>query len=99
MVVSAAVQRYRRLPKGTHGLDPELVREDQRKRLRAAMVELIAAKGYRSVRISDLAKLAHVSPPTLYELYSDKEQLFLASYEELAGRVAQAVLRGVAAGD
>ena len=85
-------QRYRRLPKGTHGLDPELVKQDQRERLQAAMIELIAAKGYPSVRISDLAKLAHVSPPTLYSLYADKEELFLGTYEEIARRTAATVL-------
>ncbi len=89
-------QRYRRLPAGTHGLDPELVREDQRRRLCAAMVELIAAKGYPSVRISDLARLAHVSPPTLYALYGDKEELFLDTYEGLSERLAETVLRAVA---
>jgi len=56
------------------------------------MVELIAAKGYPAVRISDLARLAHVSPPTLYEIYSDKEELFLGTYEELTGRAAVAIL-------
>ena len=87
-----ATQRYQRLPKGTHGLDPELVRRDQRARLRAAMVELVAAKGYPSVRISDLARLAHVSSPTLYDLYSDKEELFLATYEEQTLRAAEVIL-------
>ncbi len=56
------------------------------------MVELIAAKGYPSVRISDLARLAHVSSPTLYDLYSDKEELFLASYEEQTRRAAEAIV-------
>ncbi len=60
------------------------------------MVELIAAKGYPAVRIADLARLAHVSPPTLYELYSDKEQLFGATYEELSRRVAETVLHAFA---
>lgn len=89
---SGGAQRYKRLPKGTHGLDPELVKLDQRERLRTAMVELIAAKGYPAVRISDLSKLAHVSPPTLYSLYADKEQLFLGAYEEIARRTAMTVL-------
>jgi AcrR family transcriptional regulator len=76
-----------------------MVREDQRRRLRAAMVELIAAKGYPSVRISDLSRLAHVSPPTLYELYSDKEQLFLGTYEDLSRRVIETVLGAFAASE
>ncbi len=83
--------RYSRLPAGTHGMDPELVREDQARRLRAAMVELIAAKGYPAVRIADLARLAHVSPPTLYSLYADKEQLLAGAYEDIARRAGLAI--------
>jgi AcrR family transcriptional regulator len=72
-------------------MDPELVREDQARRLRAAMVELIAAKGYPAVRIADLARLAHVSPPTLYSLYADKEQLLAGAYEDIARRAGLAI--------
>lgn len=94
-----AAQRYRRLPTGTHGIDPETVKRDQRERLRAAMVELIAAKGYPAVRISDLARLAHVSPPTLYSLYADKEELFMGTYEDVAQRVGTAIAGAAPSGD
>jgi AcrR family transcriptional regulator len=60
------------------------------------MVELIAAKGYPAVRISDLARLAHVSPPTLYDLYRDKEQLFLGTYDELAQQTRGTIQRAYA---
>src|ERR1700677_2481783 len=86
------VERYRPLPTGTHGLDPELVKRDQRERLQEAMIELIAEKGYPAVRIVDLAKLAHVSQPTFYSLYDDKEHLFLSTYDEVAERAARAVI-------
>lgn len=84
-------QRYRKLPTGSHGIDPEVVKLDQRERLRAAMVELIAERGYPAVRIADLARLAHVSPPTLYSLYADKEELFMGAYEDVAQRVGTAI--------
>ncbi len=84
--------RYRPLPTGTHGLDPELVKGDQRERLQKAMIELIADKGYPAVRIVDLAKLAHVSQPTFYSLYADKEDLFLSAYDEVAGLAARTIL-------
>jgi len=85
--------RYRPLPTGTHGLDPELVKRDQRERLQKAMIELIAEKGYPAVRIVDLAKLAHVSQPTFYGLFTDKEDLFLSAYEAVAGRTAAAIMQ------
>lgn len=87
-----AAGRYRRLPTGVHGLDPEEVRRDQRERLQAALVELIAERGYKAVRILDLTKLARVSRPTFYSLYADKEELFLAAYDEIAQRTAQTIL-------
>jgi AcrR family transcriptional regulator len=85
-------ERYRPLPTGTHGLDPELVKQDQRSRLQKAMIELIAEKGYPAVRIVDLAKLAHVSQPTFYSLYADKEDLFLSAYDEVVGHTARTVM-------
>ncbi|HLL91351.1 MAG TPA: TetR/AcrR family transcriptional regulator [Solirubrobacteraceae bacterium] len=86
-------ERYRPLPTGTHGLDPEAVKRDQRERLQHAMIELIAEKGYPAVRIVDLARLAHVSQPTFYRLYADKEALFMCAYEEIAQRTAQTVMQ------
>ena len=85
-------ERYRRLPTGSHGLDPAEVRRDQRERLRTAMIELISRRGYRAVRILDVTKLARVSRPTFYELYADKEALFVDAYDEIAGRAARAVM-------
>jgi AcrR family transcriptional regulator len=85
-------ERYRRLPTGAHGLGREEVERDQRERLQAAMVELIAERGYQAVRILDLTKLAHVSRPTFYNLYKDKEELLLGAYEDIAGRTAKAVV-------
>jgi AcrR family transcriptional regulator len=84
--------RYRPLPAGTHGLERSEVQDDQSRRLRQAMVELIAAKGYAAVRIVDLARLARVSQPTFYELFSDKEDLFVSSYQEVAERTGVAVI-------
>jgi AcrR family transcriptional regulator len=84
-------ERYRRLPTGAHGLAREEVERDQRERLRRAMIELIAERGYPAVRILDLTKLAHVSRPTFYGLYRDKEALLLEAYEEIADRAARVV--------
>jgi AcrR family transcriptional regulator len=83
--------RYRRLPTGAHGLTREEVERDQRERLRSAMIELIAERGYPAVRILDLTQLAHVSRPTFYNLFADKEELLLSAYEDIAGRTTQRV--------
>jgi AcrR family transcriptional regulator len=88
----SAGERYRRLPTGAHGIDPEEVKRDQRERLQSAIVELIAERGYRAVRILDLTKLARVSRPTFYSLFDDKEELLLAAYDEIAQRTAKTVI-------
>jgi AcrR family transcriptional regulator len=88
--------RYRRLPTGAHGLTREEVERDQRERLRSAMVELIAQRGYPAVRILDLTQLAHVSRPTFYNLYADKEELLLSAYEDIAGRTTERVAQAYA---
>jgi AcrR family transcriptional regulator len=91
-VTTGGSGRYRRLPTGAHGLDPEEVRRDQRERLQTALIELIAQRGYQAVRILDLTKLARVSRPTFYSLYADKEELFLAAYDEIAKRTAGTIM-------
>jgi len=92
VAASGGSGRYRRLPTGAHGLDPEEVRRDQRERLQTALIELIAQRGYQAVRILDLTKLARVSRPTFYSLYADKEELFLAAYDEIAKRTANTIM-------
>jgi AcrR family transcriptional regulator len=86
------VDRYRRLPTGRHGLDPEAIKRDQRERLQSALIELIDQGGYAAVRILDLARLARVSQPTFYSLYKDKEELFIATYDSVAERTASTVI-------
>ena len=68
------------------------MRRDQRERLQTALIELIAERGYQAVRILDLTKLARVSRPTFYSLYTDKEELFLAAYDEIAKRTASTIM-------
>jgi AcrR family transcriptional regulator len=95
----AQAARYRRLPTGAHGLTREEVERDQRERLRSAMIELIAERGYPAVRILDLTQLAHVSRPTFYNLYADKEELLLSAYEDIAGRTTAHVASAYAEAD
>jgi AcrR family transcriptional regulator len=85
--------RYRRLLAGSHGLDREEVASDQRARLQAAIVELIATRGYAALRIVDLTKLAHVSRPTFYSLYTDKEDLLISAYDDIAARAGSAIMQ------
>lgn len=84
----------RRLPPGPHGLPPELVGRNQRERLIAAMAELCAEKGYGETSVAEVAKRAGVSTASFYRQFKDRQECMLASFEELFGRLLEA-LEGV----
>ena len=51
------------------------------------MVEVTAKRGYADCRIADVIAYAGVSRKTFYELFSDKEDCFLAAYDLWLGRL------------
>jgi AcrR family transcriptional regulator len=79
--VEATPDIPRRLPRGTHGLDPSLVAASQRTRLLEAVGRAVADKGYAAATIEDIVRGAGVSKKTFYEHFSDKLDCFLAAYE------------------
>jgi AcrR family transcriptional regulator len=87
----------RRLPRGSHGLDRELVAASQRTRLLDAVGRAVADKGYSGATIDDIVRAAGVSKMTFYQHFRDKEDCFIAAYEaageELFERVRAANTR------
>ena len=79
--VAATPDIPRRLPRGTHGLDPSLVAASQRTRLLEAVGRTVAEKGYAAATIDDIVRGAGVSKKTFYEHFQDKLDCFLAAYE------------------
>jgi AcrR family transcriptional regulator len=79
--VAATPDIPRRLPRGTHGLDPSLVAASQRTRLLEAVGRAVAEKGYAATTIDDIVRGAGVSKKTFYEHFQDKLGAFLAAYE------------------
>jgi AcrR family transcriptional regulator len=79
--VAATPNIPRRLPRGTHGLDPSLVAASQRTRLLEAAGRAVAEKGYAAATIDDIVRGAGVSKKTFYEHFQDKLGCFLAAYE------------------
>lgn len=90
-VSSEAADIPRRLPRGTHGLDPELVAASQRTRLLEAVGRAVADKGYAAATIDDVVRGAGVSKKTFYEHFRDKEDCFLAAYETAADQLFERV--------
>ena len=81
----------RRLPPGPHGLPPELVERNQRERLIAAMAEVCAERGYAESSVAEIAKRAGVSTASFYRQFKDRRECMLASFEELFGRLLEAL--------
>ena len=61
---------------------------DQRERLLAATVAVVAEKGYEATRVADLLEASGVSRNAFYKLYANKHDCFLAAIDaivELSG--------------
>jgi AcrR family transcriptional regulator len=90
-VDEAEAKRARRLPPGPHGLPPELVERNQRERLIAAMAEVCAEKGYGATSVADVVGRAGVSTASFYRQFTDRRECMLVSFEELFGRLLEAI--------
>lgn len=75
---NALTLRERKLRPGRR-LPPEEVARNQRERLFAAMVAVVAEKGYEATRVADLLELSGVSRSAFYEHFCDKEECLLGA--------------------
>jgi AcrR family transcriptional regulator len=75
---NALTLRERKLRPGRR-LPPEEVARNQRERLFAAMVAVVAEKGYEATRVADLLELSGVSRSAFYEHFRDKEECLLGA--------------------
>lgn len=78
----------RALPRGPHGLSREEVELSQRARLLHAATEAVAELGYVKTTVADILARAGVSRATFYQLFTDKEDCFVAAYQQNAELVA-----------
>ncbi len=90
----ASTLKDRRLRPGP-GAPRSEVERNQRERLYGATVAVVAGKGYASSSISDLIAVAGVSRTTFYKYFSDKEECFLATLDELVAAAIGATEREV----
>lgn len=82
-----------KLPRGRHGLPPELVRQSQRERLLAAVVRVTAAKGFQGSSVADILKEAGVGRETFYKHFKDKEDCFVTANDALVADLEAEVRR------
>jgi AcrR family transcriptional regulator len=86
------------LPRGRHSLSREQVRASQRARMLRAMVDAVARKGYASTSVADVIGGARASRETFYEHFANKQECFLAAYDDTVLRLTQ-IMRGTLLAD
>jgi AcrR family transcriptional regulator len=74
------------------GVPRDEAERNHRERLFAAMVAMVAEKGYEATRVADLVKLAGISRSAFYRQFADKQECFLAAAEELVQPTAGIVI-------
>ncbi|HEY7453954.1 MAG TPA: TetR/AcrR family transcriptional regulator [Thermoleophilaceae bacterium] len=65
--------------------------ENQRERILAAVADVTSAASYTEMTVEDIIVTAGVSRRTFYEHFKNKDDAFLAAYEEASGRLLAAV--------
>ncbi|HSR95055.1 MAG TPA: TetR/AcrR family transcriptional regulator [Solirubrobacterales bacterium] len=65
--------------------------EDERRRILAAMVELVAEQGYKATTVKQLLERAGVSRAAFRRSFAGKQACFLEAYEEMSERFASRV--------
>ena len=84
-----AAPLYERLPHGPHRLDRGEVLLHQRTRIQGAMVRGRRHGGYHGTSVKQVIALAGVSRRSFYEQFANKEDCFLATFEQIAVRCDQ----------
>ena len=79
------------LPAGRHGLSRTFVERNQRERILGAVAETVMDMGYVATAVEDIIATAGVSRRTFYNLYRNKEEAFLAAYDDGVTRLFDAV--------
>jgi AcrR family transcriptional regulator len=80
----AGTLRERKLQPGRR-LPAEDVARNQRERLFAAMVAVVAEKGYEATRVEDLLELSGVSRSAFYAHFKDKQACLVAALQDFVG--------------
>jgi AcrR family transcriptional regulator len=75
-------ERLAKLPPGRHLVPRDFVAQNQRERMLLATAELVADRGYQKTTIELIAKTARVALVTFYEQFANKEECFLAAFDE-----------------
>jgi len=84
------------VPPGARGLPRAQVAELQRARLLAALVESVEEDGYECLTVNKVIARARVSRKTFYDVFANREDAFLAAFEQATDRLRRAAIEAYA---
>jgi len=76
---------------GTNGLAKERVADIQRSRMLTAAADVMAERGAANVTVAHVVARSGVSRRTFYEIFEDRQDCLLATFEDRVARVAATV--------
>ena len=82
---------FPKLTGGPGRMPPAQVARHQKARLEGAMVEAVARNGYAGTTLRELVTLAGVSKSTFYDHFENKQECFLATFDEVVDQVSARV--------
>lgn len=85
-----AARGLSRLPPGRHGLSREFVARNQRQRLVAATVAVVAAQGVEGAPVATICAAAGVSRRVFYANFKSRQDCVLSVYDESFARLRAA---------
>jgi AcrR family transcriptional regulator len=85
--------RHDSLPRGRHSLPRGVVERNRRERIIHATAEVIQAKGYAAVTISDIMAAAGTGKHIFYEHFTDKRHVFAVAQQHAAQETFTACAR------
>src|SRR5271170_7493379 len=86
----ASIDKSRTMPPalrpGPSGLPPGQVAEIQRSRMLSAAIQAVEEVGYTRMTVAQVISRAKVSRKTFYDVFIDREDCFLAAFEQTIGQ-------------
>lgn len=85
----------KRLPEGGDRFQAELLSQNQRDRILAAMAKVVAKRGYQGTTVEHIVKRAGVARATFYENFENREDCLLAGFAAAEAEARSRILAAI----
>jgi AcrR family transcriptional regulator len=91
MSAGSAGRKAHQLPPGRHGLSRTFIVRNQRDRILQAVAQSVYDRGFAQMSVEDVVTRAGISRRTFYEQFANKDEAFLAAFDEAAAQLLEGV--------